>query len=91
MLRSTIKAAKDLYWNKLEQHCNNGDARHFWQGLQDLTGYKSKPSCLGSTTDSFLEELSGFYAQFERNMGLPELDHTLTGNQHCEILPCNRG
>lgn len=59
-LRSTIKAAKDLHRNKLEQHYSNGDARHMWWGLQDFTGYKSKPSGLSSTTDSFLEELSGF-------------------------------
>ncbi len=43
-LRRFIKAAKQQYKNKVEEHFNNNNPRSMWQGINNITGFKgNKP------------------------------------------------
>jgi hypothetical protein len=37
--------AKHQYKTKIESYYTGSDARRMWQGLQNVTNYKGKPSC----------------------------------------------
>ena len=57
--------AKRQYRLKLELMFDNSDSRRMWQGLQTITDYKGKSSCVVPTKASLPEELNIFYARFE--------------------------
>ncbi len=49
-LRRSIKAAKQTYKNKVEEHFNNNNPRSMWQGINNITGFKGINQLLWTLT-----------------------------------------
>jgi len=48
-------------------HLSHNDTRRVWQGLQQITNYKSRPNSTALNDGSLAEELNRFFARFETN------------------------
>ncbi len=64
-LRRSIKAAKQQYKNKVEEHFNNNNPRSMWQGINNITGFKGNKPATVNIAASLPDELNTFYARFE--------------------------
>ncbi len=64
-LRRSIKAAKQQYRNKVEEHFNNNNPRSMWQGINNITGVKGNKPATENIAASLPDELNTFYARFE--------------------------
>ncbi|XP_072372170.1 uncharacterized protein [Scyliorhinus torazame] len=62
-LHKAIRDAKREYQTKLESQT---DSRRLWQGLNNTTGYKVKPSSISGSSAPLPDELNAFYARFEQ-------------------------
>ena len=63
-LNKGIKKAKDIHRQRVEDHFNTADTRSMWQGVRDITDYKSSPICPHSD-NTLANELNTFFARFE--------------------------
>lgn len=63
-LRRGIKGAKSEYRRRIEAHLESNNSRQVWQGIQQLTNYKST-SGPAEGEASLAEELNNFFARFE--------------------------
>ena len=63
-LKRGIKGAKSDYRRRIEAHLDSNNSRQVWQGVQQLTNYRST---LGAAEGeaSLAEELNTFFARFE--------------------------
>ncbi|CAJ1076957.1 uncharacterized protein LOC125983400 [Xyrichtys novacula] len=63
-LKRGVKGAKSDYRRRIEAHLESNNSRQVWQGVQQLTNYKST---LGAAEGeaSLAEELNTFFARFE--------------------------
>ncbi|KAF7650679.1 hypothetical protein LDENG_00122050 [Lucifuga dentata] len=84
-LQRGIKAAKEAYKRKVEDHLTHNNPRLVWQGLQHITNYKGSAPVTTITDASLAEELNHFFARFEakrpHTVALPpqtSINHTLT-------------
>ncbi len=64
-LRTSIKAAKRQYKNKVEEHFNNNIPRSMWQGINNITGFKGNKPATVNIAASLPDELNTFYALFK--------------------------
>ncbi len=64
-LRRSIKAAKQQYKNKVEEHFNNNNPRSMWQGINNITGFKGNKPATVNIAASLPDELKTFNARFE--------------------------
>lgn len=56
--------SKETCWKRI---LNQGDYRHMWKGLKEITSFKGKP-CLVARADPFLvHQLKSFYARYKTN------------------------
>jgi len=98
-LKRGIKAAKENYRRKIEDHLQQNNPRQVWQGLQHLTNYKSRPPVAVGGNAELAEELNRFFARFETTtphpVTLPPPSttlHTLTLQEHqvrCVLMAVN--
>ena len=72
-LKSDIKEAKAAYKRKIGGHFNEGDPRHIWQGIQNLTNVKGTKDPRPSTSSNLAEELNHFFACFEATSDSPPM------------------
>eukprot|EP00061_Rhincodon_typus_P004146 g21847.t1 len=63
----TIREAKRQYHTTLEAQTYQINSRHLRQGLNNITGYKTKQSKITDTDTSLPNALNAFYARFEQN------------------------
>ncbi|XP_072336026.1 uncharacterized protein [Scyliorhinus torazame] len=59
----TITVAAFAHKTKLESQT---DSRRLWQGLNNITGYKTKPNSISGSSAPLPDELNAFYARFEQ-------------------------
>ena len=81
--RKTIRGAKAQYQNKLEKHFSISNSHAVWQGLQQSTQYKQKPT--PANNDSTLpDQLNHFYSNFQYPTA------TLCGRAFSKVPSINR-
>ncbi len=81
-LRRSIKAAKQQYKNKVEEHFNNNNPRSMWQGINNITGFKGNKPATVNIAASLPDELNTFYARFEAdNTAHTESTHTAAAEE----------
>ena len=66
-LRKAIYQAKCQYRGKVESQFNGSAPRCMWQGLQEITDYKSKQPTTSDTDVTLPDKLNTFFAHFEDN------------------------
>ncbi|XP_060729152.1 uncharacterized protein LOC132847667 [Tachysurus vachellii] len=64
-VRRVVKEAKWRYRRKLESQFQHGGSRSLWQGLRNITDYRTPASRMGNADASLAGELNTFYACFE--------------------------
>lgn len=69
-LRRDIRAAKEEYKRKIEDHLSHNNSRHVWQGLHQLTNFKGSSPVSTRGDASSAEELNSCFAHFEMNRPL---------------------
>jgi hypothetical protein len=78
-LRTAIKACKSAYKDKIESFFRSSKSSDAWKGLQYISGYKAKSVMLEAENPAkFSDELNKFYARFNTNDDLHELNTLLT-------------
>eukprot|EP00061_Rhincodon_typus_P013827 g40440.t1 len=66
-LHKAIREAKRQYQTKLDAQTYQKDSCHLWQGLNDITGYKTKQCKIVDNDTSLPDMLNVFNAWFEQN------------------------
>ena len=63
-LKRGIRRAKSDYRRRIEDHLDSNNTRQVWQGIQNITNYKTNPGAAEGDV-SLAEELNHFFARFE--------------------------
>ncbi len=75
VLRRAISSAKKLYRDKVESNYQGSNTRNMWAELRTITDYKTKTSS-AIMYASLPDELNTFYACFENNFVVEEVQKT---------------
>ena len=75
-----IRRAKAQYRNKLEKQFSTSNSHAVWQGLQQITQYKQKPTP-ANNDPTLPDQLNHFYSIFDRTP--PKLQATLALSRLC--------
>ncbi|PJG57318.1 RNA-directed DNA polymerase, partial [Aeromonas cavernicola] len=66
-LTREIRVAKRLYSEKLKSSFSANDSSSVWRGLQEITGYKKRPTPPTEVSKALADELNTFYCRFEKD------------------------
>ena len=71
-----IRKAKAQYRNKLEKQFSTSNSHAVWQGLQQITQYKQKPTP-ANNDPTLPDQLNHFYSRFDRKNTTKASSHSV--------------